>query len=727
MADLIICEKPSSSEKVAKALADSKVSKKTEKGISYYEISHNSKQILVACAVGHLYTLAETNKKKWTYPIFDIEWTESSEVSKSAAYTKKYLDVIKKLAKKSEEIIISTDYDVEGEVIGLNIVRFACNKKDASRMKFSTLTKDELIDSYEHASKHLDWPQAEAGETRHFLDYYFGINLSRALTLSIKNSTGSFKLMSSGRVQGPTLKILADREREILAFKSEPYWQIGIKTENDITAFHEEGKFFDKKKAEAIFNKIKDNSATVSKLERKEYAQDPPHPFDLTTMQLEAYKTLRITPKETLALAQNLYINGYISYPRTSSHQLPESLGYKKILQSIASQDKYNHLANELLKNKILKPNNGKRTDPAHPAIYITSEIPKSLGDREQKLYDLIVHRLLATFADKAIMETMNLNLDVRGENFIAKGTRTKIPGWHKFYEPYLMIKEVELPEVKEKQILKVTESAMLEKETQPPKRYTPASIIKELDKKNLGTKSTRAEILDSLYQRTYIKNESIEVTNLGLKTIETLEKYCPEIIDENLTRNFEVEMDQIREKTKKPKEVLDEAKKFLTKTLDHFKQNEEKIGNALAEANRETRNKEIFIGKCPICKEGDLQIRRGKYGIFAACNRYEQGCSTTFTLPKNALVKGSEKNCEICNYPKVLIIKARRKPQEICINPNCESKKQEEEKLKELVKGKKCPKCSSDLIVKSGVYGSFLACPGYPKCKHIENIKKLV
>src|SRR3989344_2136667 len=490
MADLIICEKPSSSEKVAKALADSKVSKKTEKGISYYEISHNSKQILVACAVGHLYTLAETNKKKWTYPIFDIEWTESSEVSKSAAYTKKYLDVIKKLAKKSEEIIISTDYDVEGEVIGLNIVRFACNKKDASRMKFSTLTKDELIDSYEHASKHLDWPQAEAGETRHFLDYYFGINLSRALTLSIKNSTGSFKLMSSGRVQGPTLKILADREREILAFKSEPYWQIGIKTENDITAFHEEGKFFDKKKAEAIFNKIKDNSATVSKLERKEYAQDPPHPFDLTTMQLEAYKTLRITPKETLALAQNLYINGYISYPRTSSHQLPESLGYKKIIEGIARQERYNALAKELL-TKPLKPKNGNKSDPAHPAIHPTVEIPRKLNDREARIYDLIVHRTLATFASNAVMETVNVDLDVQSEIFIAKGNKTKIPGWHTFYGPYLMLKEKDLPEIKEKEILKVNKSELISKETQPPRRYTPASIIKELDKKKIGTKST--------------------------------------------------------------------------------------------------------------------------------------------------------------------------------------------------------------------------------------------
>ncbi|MBS3095636.1 topoisomerase DNA-binding C4 zinc finger domain-containing protein [Candidatus Woesearchaeota archaeon] len=431
---------------------------------------------------------------------------------------------------------------------------------------------------------------------------------------------------------------------------------------------------------------------------------------------MEAYKTLRISPKETLALAQNLYINGYISYPRTSSNQLPPSLNYRKILEGIARQLKYKALAEELLKRKALMPNNGKKTDSAHPAIYATSEIPKKMTDRESKLYDLIVHRILATFADNAVMETVSIELDVKDEIFLAKGTTTKFPGWHKFYGNYVMQKENELPEADQGQILKVKESKLFEKETQPPKRYTPASIIKELEKNTIGTKATRSEIIDNLYQRNYIKNESIEVTDIGLKTIETLEKYCPEIIDIKLTRHFEEEMDQVREKTKKSSEVLDEAKDSLTKTLKHFKQNEKEIGNALGEAAKETRDKEIFISKCPACKEGDLQVRKGKYGSFAACNRYEQGCSTTFALPKNCLVKSAEKNCDVCGYPKILAIRVRRKPQEICINPDCKSKK---------LNGKTCPKCGSSLVVKTSHYGSFLACPGYPKCKYIEKLPK--
>ncbi len=234
---------------------------------------------------------------------------------------------------------------------------------------------------------------------------------------------------------------------------------------------------------------------------------------------------------------------------------------------------------------------------------------------------------------------------------------------------------------------------------------------------------STRSTVLQNLYDRNYIADKLIRVTDLGTRTIETLEKYCPEVLDAALTRKFEEEMESIQEGKKKGDEVIEEAKELLTGALDNFKKNEKEIGKELGEAVQETRDKESFIGKCPVCKEGDLQMRRGKYGMFAACNRYEKGCSTTFALPKNALVKGADKNCEICNYPKILAIKARRKPQELCINSNCPSKKQEEEKMKELAKDKKCPHCGSQLVVKSSVYGSFLACPGYPKCKHIEKI----
>ena len=338
--ELIITEKPAQAEKIASALADKTPKKKIVDKVPYYEIKHDGKDILVGCAVGHLFALAEKKKKKgWGYPVFDVEWKPAYLVKKSSAFSKKYLKVLEKIAKQANSFTVACDYDNEGSVIGFNCVRFICKKKDARRMKFSTLTKDELIESYKKASKHLDFPQIEAGETRHFLDYYWGISLSRALTLAIK-TTGAFKLMSVGRVQGPALNIIVERENEIKAFKPEPYWEIDLKTKN-LLAQHKDGKIFDKKKVTSILRKTKDKDGVIASVKEKEFLQEPPHPFDLTTLQTEAYRCFGITPKETLSVAQELYTAGFISYPRTSSQKLPSVLGYKKIITSLAKQKDY--------------------------------------------------------------------------------------------------------------------------------------------------------------------------------------------------------------------------------------------------------------------------------------------------------------------------------------------------------------------------------------------------
>ncbi len=723
---LIICEKPNAALKVAEALADKKPIKKSIGKVSYYELIHNGKKILVGCAVGHLYGLAEKDKKKgWSYPTFSYEWKPSYQVSKSALFSKAYVDVLKKLAKEANEFIVSTDFDQEGSVIGFNIIKFICDKKDGKRMKFSTLTKDELINSYENATPHLDFPQIESGITRHALDFLWGINLSRALTLSIKNSTGMFKLLSTGRVQGPTLKILHDKEIEIQKFKPVPYWELELlgetKKSESIDAWHKEGRFWDNKKADEIFKKCKGKKAFISFIDVKDFKHKPPYPFDLTSLQIEAYSVLGISPQRTLEIAQDLYTNGLISYPRTSSQKLPESINYKKILQKLSKI--FSKECNYLLSKSKLVPNEGKKIDSAHPAIYATGELPGKLEDKSAGLYELIVRRFFATFGDDAVRETVTLDIDVNKEIFVAKGTRTKEKGWHELYTKFLKLDEEELPKLNVNDEIKVIEIKIHDKETKPPARYTEASIIKDMEKLNIGTKSTRSTVVQNLFDRNYTADKSIRVTDLGSRTIETLEKYCPEVLDEALTRKFEEEMDAIQESKKKGEEVIEEAKEFLTKALKHFKKNEGEIGKELGKAAIETRDKENFIGKCPECMEGDLQMRRGKYGLFAACNRYEKGCSTTFALPKNGKVKGADKECEVCKYPKVIVYRFRRKPQEVCINQNCESKREAEEKLKKIVDGKKCPNCGSQLVVKSGVYGSFIACPGYPKCKYIEKI----
>lgn len=731
MVELIITEKPSSAQKVAEALADSKPFKKKNKQSSYYELTHNQKEIIVTSAVGHLYGLIEDKKKGWTYPVFDIKWTSSDLMSKELKYVKDYIDTISMLAKRAKEFTVACDYDIEGEVIGLNVVRFACKQKDAHRMKFSTLTKPDLVAAYEHKMNHLDWGQANAGETRHKLDWFYGINLSRALTASVK-AAGSFKIMSVGRVQGPTLKLLVDREREIEAFKSEPFWEIGLwgtYKKDNVEAWHTAEKIFDKKKVEEILKKVqKEKEAVVKEVKRSQREQAPPHPFDLTTLQTESYNVFKITPKETLAIAQILYLAGVTSYPRTSSQQLDPKIGLAKIIRDLQKQPIYEKLCGSLLHLKELKPNNGKKTDPAHPAIYPTGLVPGNLKPKEQKVYDLIVKRFLATFAKPAIRETMEVILDVKEELFFTKGTRTLEANWHTYYQPYLKLEEITLPDMKEGEIVLVKKIDKVDKETQPPKRFNQASIIKELEKRNLGTKATRADILDRLFQRGYIEGVQITATKLGMETTRILEKHAPLIVDENLTAHFETDMDKIREGSEKPDKVLEEAKHFLTGLLADFKKKEKAIGEDIIQSVQETRDIQNYIGTCQACKEGKLVIKFGKYGKFIACDKYPE-CKATFKLPGSGLIKNSEKICEHCQYPMVLVIRKGKQPQDVCINTNCKSKTSVEERheIAKFEAGKTekiCPKCGKNLVLRKSMYGSFFGCSGYPHCKHIEKVE---
>ncbi len=720
MTELIITEKPNASKRIAEALADTKPTKLLNNKVPYYTLKHKGQEIIVGCAVGHLFGLTEKTKtKNFAYPVFDIEWKPTYEISKTADFAKPYLTTLRKISKNIKKITVATDYDIEGEVIGLNVVRFICHRNDARRMKFSTLTKPDIVASYDKVSPTLDWGQATAGETRHFLDFYYGINLSRALMSAIKKA-GMFKILSTGRVQGPALNIIVEREKAIQAFKPVPYWQLELdgltQRKEKILALHEADKFWEKKEVDTIYSKIKnEKKGEVVEVKTKQFIQAAPKPFDLTTLQTESFRCFGIKPKQTLDVAQELYTKGLISYPRTSSQQLPPAIGYKKILNALMKQKSYQKLCSQVLKGK-LQPNNGKKTDPAHPAIYPTGLIG-TLNDRPAKIYDLIVKRFLATFCEAAKRETVSIKINVKEEPFITKGTRTVEPGWHEFYAPYVKLEEVEMPALKESDMIDVKKIKLIADETKPPKRYTHSSLIKELEKRGLGTKATRAQIVETLFQRNYVDGESLAATELGIHNIEILEKYCPKILDETLTKHFEVEMEEIREGKKKKDKILSEAKDVLIEISDEFKSKEKEIGEGLKKTFTETRTVMTTVGKCLKCKDGHLIIRKGRFGRFIACDKYPE-CKTTFSLPNAGSVSVTDKLCQECNFPVVKIFRGKR-PQEVCINPNCPTKK-----ITEKVEEKVCPKCGKGkMILKRSVYGQFLACDQYPKCKYIEKL----
>jgi len=533
--EFIITEKPQAALKIASSLGDA--TQRNFNKVSYYEVNRNGKKIIVGCAVGHLFTLKQ-NVSGSDIPIFDISWIPNY-IARKKDFTKRYYDTILKIAKNAGEITVATDFDIEGEVIGLNIVRYICNQKDANRMKFSTLTKDELNKAYEEKLPTINWGQAIAGETRHYLDWFYGINLSRALMNSIK-TTGGFRIMSIGRVQGPALNLIVKKEKEIQSFKPEPFWQAFIKVndgKNKLELKYNKDIF--KKSELKKFKKLKGKEVEIE-TKKTEQILPPNTPFNLTTLQTEAYKFHGITPSNTLRAAQSLYLAGLISYPRTSSQKLPPSLGYQKILKTLAKK----YRVEELITKKY--PIEGKKIDPAHPSIYPTGNMGILSGD-DEKIYNLIVRRFLSLFCDNAIVDKKRISTIVDKLSFSANGSQIRKKAWMEIYPSKL--KENEIKDMQGKaEIIKLRTE---EKETQPPKRYSPASIITQLEKKNLGTKATRSSILETLYNRNYIKEKSIEATSLGISLIKTLEKYSPIIIDEKLTREFEDEMEKIREAKK--------------------------------------------------------------------------------------------------------------------------------------------------------------------------------
>lgn len=681
MTQLIITEKPQASLRIAEALAEGEILKKLYKSIPYYEITHKNKKILIGCAVGHLYNLIEKVKNGWTYPVFELKWVPSFEISKASAFTKSYVEALQYLSKQADDFIIACDFDTEGSLIGYNVLRFLCNKTDAKRMKFSTLTKEELIGSYEKAQKHLDFPQIEAGETRHFLDHMYGVNTSRALTLAVK-SAGYFKILSSGRVQSPILYLLTKREEEIQKFKPEPFWQVfaTIDAKQDILAIHKKGNFTKKQEADRIIKKCKNKDATVKKLITKKYSIAPFPAFNITSLQTEAYRLFKYSPKQTLQIAQELYLQAYISYPRTSSEILDPRINYKKILNSLKE---FSDLTKGI---NSLNPVQGKKTDPAHISIYPTNNPPvlSKLTDQQKRIYQLIVRRFIAAFYAPAQRESISAEFDINKETFLANGARTIKKGWAEIYP--IKFRENILPELKKDKSYKVKKLELKEDQTKPPSRYTQGSIIAEMEKRNLGTKATRHAILQILYDRYYIEERSIKVTMLGMAVAETLEKYVPELTSEDLTKHFEQELEQVLEKKKKSQKILDEAKKILVKVLDKFRKKEKEIGSELLEAARETKKQMSIVGKCPNCKEGNLVIRKGRFGQFLACDRYPK-CKTTQSLPKG-LIKPTGKECKFCGKPVILVIREGKRPFEMCLTYNCKSKagwkKQESEKPKE-------------------------------------------
>ncbi|ASJ10149.1 DNA topoisomerase I [Thermococcus sp. P6] len=695
MVTLIIAEKPNVARKIAYALAEGKPVRKTIGKVSYYEFTRDGKRLVVAPAVGHLFSLAPKSRT-YGYPVFDVEWVPVYVAERGKGYARDYIKALAHLAKGADEFVVACDYDTEGEVIGYTALKYACgvDPARAKRMRFSALTKKDLLRAWYNLEPTINFGMADAGIARHVLDWYWGVNLSRALTSSIKRASGKWMVLSTGRVQGPTLKFLVDREREIANFRPTPYWVVKMlleKNGENYTATYERERILDEAEAKRIVEESKKGPAFVERVEVRRGKRHPPVPFDLGTLQREAYSAFKYSPKKTLDLAQKLYEKGLSSYPRTSSQKLPSSLNFRSILKGLAGLTEYRPFAHELLGREVLKPVQGKKDDPAHPAIYPTGELPKEgeLTKDERNLYDLIVRRFLALFMEPAIRENVRVVINSNSHRFILSGARTVSEGWLKVYGKYVRFDEVILPAFKEGEPVKVLGIRREKKKTKPPSRYSPAAVIKRMEDLGIGTKATRAQILETLYSRGYIEGKrKIKVTPLGMRVVEALEKNVPDIVSVELTRAFEEKMEDVTVGKERKEKVIEESRNRLIKILSVFRERELEIGRMLMEAaptrkdgavgdsendgkgKTSGKKKPLVVGRCPRCG-GDLVVRynRKTGKRFVGCSNWPK-CNVTYPLLQRGEIIPTDKTC--CGGAPVVRIREKGREYEVCLDMNC-------------------------------------------------------
>ena len=443
---------------------------------------------------------------------------------------KSVVRAVRKLASEADELVIATDYDREGELIGLEARDIAAGENESllrhlRRARFSALTAGEIKRAFE-SLEYLSEPLAWAGEARQDIDLVWGATLTRFVSLATSRLGNQF--LSVGRVQSPTLALIVAREMERRAFVPEPYWVLTADLEagaQQFTATHKEERFLDQVAAEAAYERLT-GPARVTQLKRTSRKVARPAPFN-TTSYITAATSVGLSASSAMRVAEDLYMGGYISYPRTDNTVYPNSLDLREILQTLSGSE-FAADAKRLLAEPKLSPSRGKKKTTDHPPIYPTG-VPRkgALDDRGRKVYELVVRRFFATLADDAVSESNRIDLDINGEPFFVRGSRVTHAGWLAYY-PYSRQKDAELPDLAEGQEANLVGKNLEAKETQPPSRYGQGTLIELMEAHNLGTKATRHNIIQNLYDRGYIHGNPVEPTETGVKMAEALLEYAP-------------------------------------------------------------------------------------------------------------------------------------------------------------------------------------------------------
>jgi len=570
---LVIAEKPKAAAKIAAALGGGRRCRHRS-GAPFWVVYWRGSMYVVGSAAGHLFGLDSLEDG---FPVFRYTWRPLWLVERGAGYVRPFYEALRDLARGASLYVNACDFDIEGSVIGFMVIRWFGDARRARRAKFSSLTPDELRRAFEQLGP-LDWEMVEAGLARHELDWLWGVNVSRALMHSYRAATGRRRILSAGRVQSPTLveALRRDYERRlhlplpvfvVEAAVSRGEWRRSVRVSVFETATEA------RRVASAL---RRARRGVVERVERANRIKPRPYPFNLGDLQAEAARVFGFSPYYTQKLAEDLYLEGLISYPRTNSQRLPRDLDLRGILAGLAGQHAYAGLVKVLSSRSRLVPRNGPKDDPAHPAVYPTGEKPSpDLSRTHLKLYDLIVRRFLATLSWDAVVERVRAVIRVTGEVTLAiEGERLLDEGWILFYHPYVEPPSREVPPLEQGDIVDVS-ATVRQEYTRPPELYTRAGLVRWMERVGIGTEATRARIVELLFKRGYLKsrNGRVRVTKLGEAVVSVLSRFFTELTSVEFTRRFERLLEDIRSGRAARGTVIEEAKKLLSERLTVFRE----------------------------------------------------------------------------------------------------------------------------------------------------------
>ncbi len=626
------------------------------------------KDYTVIASKGHIRDLP---KSSFGIKIEENTFKPEYRVSKEHSKTVKE---IKDLAKKSDIIYIATDEDREGEAIGYHIAKAIGKKPDSlPRIVFHEITKNAIQKALDNP-RTIDINNFNAQQARRLLDRIVGYKLSPLLASKIQ------KGLSAGRVQSSALKIIVDREREIKAFIPQEYWSIEAlfnkQIEANIVEFEKEKiskmTITNGDRARYIQNLLKDEEFLVEKIETKERKTSTPPPFMTSSLQQASSNILGYSPKKTMMIAQTLYEGvmthkgnmGVITYMRTDSLNIAKEAisANRKIIEETYGKE----YLSPKIKNYTTK---SKGAQEAHEAIRptnldFTPKIAKDyLKNDELRLYTLIYNRFLATQMKDAVFQIQNIIFASKSSKFKASGRILKFDGFYKVtgYKE----KDKLLPTLEVDKSIELSKLDAIEHFTEPPSRYSEASLIKKLESLGIGRPSTYAPTISILAARKYIQIEKKQLIpdEMAFKVIELLEKHFSNIVDSSFTANMEETLDKVAIGEKDWQQVLWTFYEPFIKEIEKGK--------------KEIKSQKVIIPTGEMCPEcgSELVRRQGRFGEFISCSAF----------PK-------------CKYTKNIA-----------------------KKKKELVKiGIKCPECGGDIIERSSRRGKFYGCSNYPKCKFV-------